>query len=194
VLDGLLARFVFTTGQAEERRMQPMTRAIEAAWQRVLEAAAAYHARAGDVLTVALPESVLDREWALESRLKAVALRAARPDAARPAMNRLAETVLKVSALLALERAEAGAATVTDQDWDAAVALAGPWESTTLAVLADLGRTRFRSRCDAVLATIRAHPKGLMLSALYRAHRDLRGREFDDVLQALERQRLVHFG
>jgi hypothetical protein len=43
-----------------------------------------------------------------------------------------------------------------------------------------------------VLATIRAKPEGIMLSALYRAHRDLQGREFDDVLDALERQRLIH--
>ena len=49
VLDGLLARFVFTTGSAEEQRMRPMTRALEDAWREILDAADAYHARAADV-------------------------------------------------------------------------------------------------------------------------------------------------
>jgi hypothetical protein len=192
VLDGLLARFVFTTGSAEEQRMRPMTPALELAWREILDAAEVYHARAADVLTIGLPEPVLDREWQLEQRLKAAALRSGRPDAARPAMKRLAETVLKVAALLALERADAGSAAITEGDWDAAEALAAPWEQTTLAVVGDIGRTRFQARCDAVLATIRAHPKGIKLSALYRAHRDLSQREFDEVLHALEQQELVH--
>ena len=192
VLDGLLARFVFTTGSAEEQRMRPMTAALEQAWREILDAADAYHASAADVLTIGLPERVLDREWQLEQRLKAAALGSGRPDAARPAMKRLAETVLKVAALLALERAEAGSAAITEGDWDAAEALAAPWEQTTLGVVADIGRTRFQARSDAVAGTIRAHPKGIMLSALYRAHRDLAQREFDEVLGALETQQLVH--
>ena len=36
VLDGLLARFVFTSGSAEERRPQVMTPALEDAWRRVI--------------------------------------------------------------------------------------------------------------------------------------------------------------
>jgi putative DNA primase/helicase len=192
VLDGLLARFVFSSGSAEEQRMRPMTRTLDTAWRSILAAASAYHAQAADVLEIGLPDSVLDREWQLEQRLKEAALGSGRPDAARPAMKRLAETVLKVSALLALERAEAGSASITDGDWEAAEALAAPWERATLAVVADIGRTRFQARSDAVLGTIRAHPKGIMLSALYRAHRDLGQREFDEVLGALETQQLAH--
>jgi hypothetical protein len=61
-----------------------------------------------------------------------------------------------------------------------------------LGLIADIGRTRFQARADKVLATIRAKPSGIMLSALYRAHRDLAQREFDEVLGALDTQRLIH--
>jgi hypothetical protein len=192
VLDGLLARFVFTSGSAEERRAQPMTSAIEEAWRAVVDLARDFHDRAGELLHVTLPDAVLDQAWELERRYKDAALEHPRPDAARPAMKRLAETVLKVAALLAIDRAREGSATVTPEDFEAAVALGECWQATTLALIADIGRSRFQARSDKVLATIRAKPKGLMLSALYRAHRDLQGREFDDVLDALERQRLVH--
>jgi len=192
VLDGLLARFVFTSGSAEERRAQPMTQAIEDAWRAVIDLARAFHDRAGDMLSVTLPEPVLDKAWELERAYKAAALDHARPDAARPAMKRLAETVLKVAALLAIDRARDGCAIITPEDFDAAAALAECWQATTLALIADIGRSRFQARSDKVLATIRTKPNGVMLSALYRAHRDLQGREFDDVLDALKRQRLVY--
>jgi len=192
VLDGLLARFVFTSGSAEERRAQPMTSAIEEAWRAVVDLAREYHEKAAELLRVNLPDAVLDQAWELERRYKAAALEHPRPDAARPAMKRLAETVLKVAALLAMDRARDGSATITPDDFGAAAALGECWQATTLALIADIGRSRFQARADKVLATIRAKPKGIMLSALYRAHRDLQGREFDDVLDALERQRLAH--
>jgi hypothetical protein len=192
VLDGLLARFVFTSGSAEERRAQPMTSAIEEAWRGVVSLAHEFHGRAADLLRVNLPDAVLDQHWELERRYKADALEHPRPDAARPAMKRLAETVLKVSALLAIDRARDGIAIITPEDFDAAAALGGCWQATTLALIADIGRSRFQARADKVLATIRAHPRGIGKSALYRAHRDLQGREFEDVLAALELQRLVH--
>jgi Protein of unknown function (DUF3987)/Toprim-like len=192
VLDGLLARFVFTSGSAEERRAQPMTSAIEEAWRAVVDLAREYHEKAAELLRVNLPDAVLDQAWELERRYKAVALEHPRPDAARPAMKRLAETVLKVAALLAIDRARDGSATITPDDFGAAAALGECWQATTLALIADIGRSRFQARADKVLATIRAKPEGIMLSALYRAHRDLQGREFDDVLDALERQRLIH--
>jgi putative DNA primase/helicase len=192
VLDGLLARFVFTTGSAEEQRIRPMTRELEDAWRRIVAEARAYHERAADVLTVAVPERVLDLEWTLEKDLKAAALVEPRPDAARPAMKRLAETTLKVASLLALERASAGSAEVTEADFEAAARLAAPWQRTTLGLIADLGRTLFQSRCDRVLGTIRAKPKGITLSSLYLAHRDLKGREFEEVVGALETQHLIY--
>jgi hypothetical protein len=192
VLDGHLARFVFTSGAAEERPMQPMTAEIEAAWREMVALARDFHERAQEVLRIELPPAVLAREWQLEQRLKALALKQPRPDAARPAMKRLAETVLKVAALLALDRVRDGCVTVTEADFDAAARLAEPWQRTTLALLADLGRTRFQARSDAVLATIRAHREGITHRKAFRAHRGLTSREFGEVIMALEEQALIH--
>jgi hypothetical protein len=189
VLDGLLARFVFTSGFADERRMARSTGELEAAWSEVLAHGKAFHDRAQKILTIDLPEEVLEAEWALELQLREQATPHPRCDAARPAMKRLAETILKVAALLAIDR---NRATVTVEDFDQAAALARPWIVTTLALIADLGRSRFQARADAVLGTITTRPKGIPRGELFRAHRALTGREFDEVLTALELQGLVH--
>lgn len=187
VLDGLLARFTFTTGTAEERPMARMTPAVEDAWSAVLARARDFHARGQALQGIALPDEVLQAEWDLEQRLKALAGAHPRPDAARPALKRLAETVIKVAALLSLENA-LGEATVGLDHFDAAAVLASPWITTTLGLIADLGRTKFQARCDAVLATIRARPEGIARRPLYRAHRGLNSREFDEVCLALDQQ------
>jgi putative DNA primase/helicase len=188
VRDGLLARFVFTSGTAVERQARKMTPALEDAWRSVVAVAREFHERADELLRIELPDAILAEHWEIENRLKADALDAARPDEARPAMKRLSETVLKVAALLAIDR---GAVVVESDDLVAAAALAERWKETTLAIIADIGRTRFQALSDDVLATIRKYPKGIMLSALYRAHRELRQHEFDEVLGALETQRFV---
>jgi hypothetical protein len=186
VRDGLLARFVFTSGTADERQATKMTPAITDAWNGVVQHAQRFHDRAGEVLEIDLPDAVLARHWEIERGLKDAGRASPRPDEAYPAMKRLSETVLKVAALLALDR---GAAGVALDDLAAAERLAERWKGTTLAVLADIGRTRFQAVCDAVLATIRRHPKGVTMSNLYRAHRDMREQEFAEVLRALETQR-----
>jgi Toprim-like len=190
VLDGLLARFVFTSGTADERRMGRLTPAVQEAWDAVLARARDFRSRGEALSSIDLPDDVLEAEWDYEQRLKRLALAHPRPDAARPAMKRLAETVLKVAALLSLERA-LGQATVTLAHFEAAAELAAPWITTTLGLIADLGRTKFQARCDAVLATIRAHSTGIARRTLYRTHRGLNSREFDEACTALETQGYV---
>jgi putative DNA primase/helicase len=192
VLDGLLARFIFTSGTAEERRETPWSPALETAWRGVIERGRAFHDRAADVLQIQVAPRILDLKWDFERRLKAIALEQPRPDVARPAVKRLADTTLKVAALLALERATNGAASIDERDWQSAEAMAERWQVTTLALIADLGRTRFQARTDAVLSTIKAHPKGIPSRLLYRAHRGLAQRELAEALDALEGQGLVH--
>lgn len=189
VLDGLLARFIFTSGSADERPPQRSSPALDAAWRGVVKLAEAFHDRAGERLSVDIPDPVLAAHWELEKRYKAEALTAPRADAAGPAMKRLAETVLKVAALLAIDRA---GGEISPDDLVAAAGLGERWKRTTLALIADIGRTRFQARCDAVLTTIRTHPQGISQSGLYRAHRDLDGREFSNVIEALEMQHLAY--
>src|SRR5262249_19177250 len=126
-----------------------------------------------------------DTEWQLEQEFKTVALAQSRPDAARPAMKRLAETVLKVAALLAIDRADAGQAiTISAHDFSDACTLAIPWRATTLALLADLGRPRHQAHCDAVLATIRGK-KEISRNEPARAHRGLKEKELEEIVPAL---------
>jgi hypothetical protein len=78
------------------------------------------------------------------------------------------------------------------EDFAHAEALAAPWRSTTLALLADLGRTQFAARCDVVRATIAKHPEGISNRALYRIHRGLRPVEMREVCESLVEQGDVH--
>jgi putative DNA primase/helicase len=187
ILDGFLARFTFTSGSAEEQRMKHKDSVIETAWQQVLLLAKDYHERAKHVLTVEVTDEILDLEWELEKRFKAQALAQARPDVAAPAMKRLAESVFKTAGLLALDDSCQGAATISPGHFESAVALSHRWQATTLALVDDIGRTRFQADCDSVLATIRTHRK-LSIRDLYRVHRRLRNRDFDEILAALEAQ------
>jgi hypothetical protein len=176
MLDGLLARFVYTSGTAQERRKQRMTPQLDAEWRAVVASAQDFYTRAQAGPTLVLPDRILDLNWDLEREFKAAALAHPRPDAARPAMGRMAETVFKISALLALDRLRhPGPVAVTERDLQAAVRLAQPWKRTTLDFIADLGRTRFQRECDTVLATIKAAgSQGITRSKLYAAHRGLR--------------------
>jgi hypothetical protein len=189
VLDGLLARFVFTSGIAEERPPQRSTPALETAWHGVVKLAQKFRERAEELLRIGIPDDVLAAHWELEKQYKAVALRGSRPEATVPAMKRLAENVLKVAALLAID---GGRAEIDLDDLTAAAAMARRWLRTTLALIADLGRTKFQARCDAVLGTISTHKNGMIASGLYRAHRDLDRREFENITEALEMQGLIH--
>jgi len=62
------------------------------------------------------------------------------------------------------------------------------WINSTIALIEALGRTEFQQDCAAVLASIKACPHGIRLSDLYRRHRRLRKRDFDQILEALKDQ------
>jgi putative DNA primase/helicase len=192
VLDGLLARFIYTSGGAPEQPMKRRTVDLDTAWTQVVALAQAFYERAQDVPTIEISDALMITHFNLEQQFKAAATAAARPDAAKPAMKRLAVSVLQIAGLLALERAHQGAAVLTEADLDAAVALSPPWQATTLALIADIGRTQHQARCDSVLATVRSHPEGVARGLLFRLHRGLKGREFEEVVGDLEQQGLIH--
>jgi hypothetical protein len=62
------------------------------------------------------------------------------------------------------------------------------WISSTLALIDELGRTGFQQQCEGVLVTVRSHAQGMRVRDLYRKHRKLTTREFNDVLTALQMQ------
>jgi hypothetical protein len=192
VTDGFIARFTVSAATAEEERMKRTTAAIEAAWERVIALAKSFAERSQEVVTVEYPDVILDLEWETEKQYKATAKTSARPDAAQPAMKRLAETVFKVAGLFALDARGEGAASITPSQFEATLRLAEFWQASALAMIEDIGRTQHQARCDAVLATVAGSAKGIARGELFRKHRGLKGREFEEVIGDLKQQGRLH--
>jgi hypothetical protein len=190
LLDGHLTRFIFTSGTATAKPMQRWTDAHEQAWAAVVKTGQRLHAQAQDVLTVQMSENRLVEAFAIEQAFVRMAQSSPRPDAARPTMKRLADSLLTVAGLLALERAEAGAVEMSAVDLEAALALSGPWQAATLKVVEDVGRTQHQMNCDNVLATVNAR-NGITHRELFRAHRRLKGPDFKQVVDDLLGQGLI---
>ncbi|HEX5474968.1 MAG TPA: DUF3987 domain-containing protein [Vicinamibacterales bacterium] len=188
VLDGFLARFIFVTGIAEPRRVPRDTDAIGAARNRLVQRAHAFADRARQINRVDASDAVLDAFWELEQDWQRRAERCSRRDAARPALQRLAEAVLKVAALLALDRDKELRPRIETPDFDAAAAMGARWLASTLRLIEALGTSSFQKDCDALLDTIKQYPDGVLRSALYSRHRRHKVREFDEILTALEEQ------
>ena len=191
VLDGLLARFIFTTGTSTPRPLQRGSTRLNALTQHLYEQARAFHEKAANLLTVDVTDEVLELVWALEQRYKAAARAATRPDAASPSMKRLADAVLRVAALLAIDRGSDAGVTITAGDFEVATKMGDRWMATTLDIISALGRTKFQADCDAIMATVDARPGGIKLSDLYRTHRAIRKRDFDEILAALALQNRI---
>src|SRR5262249_43275834 len=112
-----------------------------------------------------------------------------RPDAAGPAFKRLSETVLKVAGLLAIDEVGFGEIPVVRAEhFEAARRLGDRWIASTLNLIDALGRTEFQQQCEALLVSVRSSTDGMRVRDLYRKHRKLTTREFNDVLAALQTQ------
>ncbi len=185
VLDGFLARFIFVTGQAEPRPLRLASVSLDRARETLQLHARHFHARASRTGVLSIDKEVLEAAWTLEVAWQETAKLTSRPDAVGPALKRLADAVLKVAGLLALDDERIDPPTVTLAHFGTARLMAERWRTSTIEVLEGLGRSVFAKSADAVLATVRAHPSGLSLSALYRAHRNLRQRDFNEILDAL---------
>lgn len=191
VLDGFLARFIFVTGSAAPRRPGSTTPAIEADWTALIQAGRDYYERARLIDVLNVDNDVLDASWALEQQWAARARQSTRPDAATPSLKRLAEAVLKVAGLLAIEDTSIMQPCITLDHFRMARAMGERWITNTLQVIEALGATSFQREADAVADTVRQHPHGIKLSDLYRAHRRLKKRDFDEILSALETQEVI---
>ncbi|MCH8853614.1 MAG: hypothetical protein IID41_13325, partial [Planctomycetes bacterium] len=140
---------------------------------------------------VDIGEGVLEMQWELEREWREAAKEASRPEAAGPSMKRLAESVLKTAALLALDECNEGLPVVTSEHFRMAEVMGRRWQVSTLAVIEDLGASSFLRDCDAVRASVEGRVKGIQLSELYMKHRSLRKRDFEQVLEALEIQHRI---
>jgi hypothetical protein len=191
VLDGFLPRFIFVTGIATPRPAGRLTVAMFAARDGLVRRARAFHERARSLDLVNVEDDVLEALWTLEQEWSARADRSARPEAAGPALKRLTEAVLKTAALLAIDRAGNAMPCITLQDFAAAHAMGNCWAISTIRLIEALGATTFLRDSDAVMETVKRHPQGLKLSELYGRHRQLKKRDFDELLAALDTQELI---
>lgn len=189
ILDGFLARFVVFKGTAVPQRQKLATPEIEARRKALIDHARAFHQKAAALGKLEVDEEALELSWQLEQALAARAEECSQPDAAGPALKRLADSILKVAAILAIDgHTAAGVPRVMVEHFNQAAKMGARWLDSTLELIETLGRTSFRQDCDGVLSIIRANPNGIALSKLYRKRRNLKKRDLDDVLAALETQ------
>jgi phage/plasmid primase-like uncharacterized protein len=189
VLDGFLARFIVYTGSAEPQQMKQATPELVILRQSLIDHAEAFHRKASLLENLQIGEDVLAQQWKLEQEWNRRAQECSRPDAAGPALKRLSESVLKVAGLLAIDATVEGEVPiVTVADFECAQKLGDRWINSTIALIEALGRNTFQQNCEAVLATIHTYPSGTRLRDVYRKHRKLTTREFNDVLTALQMQ------
>jgi hypothetical protein len=185
VLDGFLARFVFVTGYAEPRPLKELEASVRTERDELVQHARDFAARADQFGDIALHPDVLAAAWDTEQAWLKEADASNHPDALAASFKRLSESVLKVAALLAIDRGEISR--VELEDYQAALRMGDRWRRSTLEIVETLGATDFQRTCDLVLASVRRQP-GIPLSHLYRLHRKLRKRDFDEVLAALAEQ------
>jgi hypothetical protein len=136
-----------------------------------------------------IDDATLEGHWELEQAYLKRSEDCSRPDAAGPALKRLADSVLKVAALLAIDESEFGEVPTVRPAYLFQASLMGArWIKSTLQLIDALGRTGFQQDCEAVLGTIRTRPNGIRVRDLYRRHRKLKKRDFEEILSALRSQ------
>jgi phage/plasmid primase-like uncharacterized protein len=191
VWDGFIPRFDIVMGSALERGLPMITEAIQAAGAAVYDQARAYSMRAQTIQQVAIAPGVLARQWALEQDYRRRAQASARPDAAGPSLKRLAETALKLSALLAIEDPTGTVLSIHEAHFVIATQITDKWAGNALRLIEALGRTTFQRDCEQVLHTIQQRSAGIPKGQLYRLHQRLRMRDFEEILSALEAQERI---
>jgi hypothetical protein len=189
VLDGFLARFVIFTGEADPRPMRRSTPELLTARLSLIDHAKRFQQTASQLQLLDMDDVVFELMWALEQDWKKRANDSSRPDAAAATLKRLSESVLKVAALLAIDQAVTGdIPQITAVHFEQARLMGSRWLTSGLSLIDELGRTGFQQQCEGILVTLRAHPNGMRARDLYRKHRKLNNREFNDVLTALQTQ------
>lgn len=189
VLDGFLARFAVFSGTADPQPQKKVTPELRTLRLSLIRHAQEFHEKCRHIQSVDVDEDVLALAWDLEREWSKTAVESSRPEAAGPALKRLAETVLKAAGLLAIDEARLRqVAVIRGHHFEAARQIGGRWLKSTLKLIDALGRSEFQKNCESVLATIRQNPGGLKVREVYRKHRRLNTREFADVLSALQTQ------
>lgn len=189
VLDGFLARFIIVSGEATPRPMAKLTAALLDQRGMLLDHARAYAERAEQLPEIDLSPDVMAAAWDLEQAWIAEAQATDHPGAMAASFKRLSESVLKVAALIAID--EADVPRVEMAHYQAASSMSERWKASTQRLIEQLGATEFQHNCDRILETVRHHPGGIGQGDLYRRHRRLRKRDYEEAIGALIIQGLI---
>jgi hypothetical protein len=162
--------------------MQKATPELAAARRSLVQHAELFHRKAHQLENLNITDEVLNLAWILEQEWTTRrASECSRPDAAAPA--------LKVAALLAIDEATEGKVPeVNARHFEYARLMGSRWIDSAVMLIDALGRTEFQQDCVAVLSSIKATQHGIRLSDLYRKHRRLKKKDFDQILEALKDQ------
>lgn len=192
VLSGFLTRFIFVTGAAMPQALKRTNAGMEREHTELIQLAHAFHLKARSIDRVDLRDDVLDLHWQLQQTWDARARESQRPDAVGPFVQRLADSILKIAALLAIDETTTGEPPcITLDHFDVAQTLGERWLVDSLRLIETLGATDFQRNTDAVMTTVIQHPAGIKLSDLYSRHRRLRERDFREILAALGMQERI---
>jgi hypothetical protein len=194
VLDGFLARFVFLTGLADPRPMTRMSDQLREDRLGLIKAAREFYEWANQWDRIEITDEVLADAWDLERAWQADTMKRRRLNGEGPSLKRLADTVLKLAGLLALDGDRAARPKIEAHHFAVAREIGNRWRTSTIQVLEALGCSEFTRNCEAIMESVRQHPEGITLSGLYRIHRNLRKRDFEESLEALLMQeRIIKF-
>lgn len=184
VISGFLPRFVVVSGSAAPKPPVPVTPEMEAQRRALVLHARSFHEKAIRLRELELDPVVLEMSWGLEQAWMATA-RDMRSDTGTPSLKRLADTVLKTAALIAIDEDRTGEPVVRPSHFSQAMLLGERWVVSTVGLIDELGTTTFMREVEAVAASVRQHP-GVTMSGLLRRHRGLRKRDFEEVLITLQ--------
>ena len=107
VLNGFLARSTFISADSEPRPLTRTTAAIMTERDSLVEHAQRFYRKASAIDWVDLDDDVLGLAWQLETEWRELAENSTRPEAMGPSLKRLADTVFKTAALMAIDEADA---------------------------------------------------------------------------------------
>ena len=187
VLDGFIPRFIFVSGSATPRPVAKLTAAMKAEFAAVVGYAQEFYEKCQALSDVGIGEEVLSLLFELEQKWDREAREPSSPRGSAPALKRLAEAVLKVAALIAIDESDAGQIPmVTAYHWGVALEMVERWKENTLEVIHALGATAFTMKTDNVFAEIKRHQQGIPVRDLMRDNRDLKRRDMDEILETLE--------
>jgi hypothetical protein len=184
-LSGFMPRFLVYSGSADPKPSRRPSEAILTARRELVSHLRRIRERAAAIPgPLGVDDAVYEAAWGLEQQwTHTVKNTVVRSSVAGAIVKRLLESLYKVAALLALDRAKAY---VTAEDYQQATAMGQRWLASALELAQAAAASRFEKQCALVLEVI--GDDWTTMRTILRRHRWLRIKHLEDILAALEEQ------